>query len=311
LKVPVGPDGRVRTEVRVCGTKTGRNTASTAEYPFNLAPWLRHLLRPTPGTALVACDYAAEEFQIAAALSQDPVMLQAYRSGDPYVAFARHVGALPPDGDKTTHPEIRSKYMRTVLAVSYGMTASGLAPWLQVSEAEAETLLGQHREAFKVFWRWSTETALQAKLTRRIETRWGGWPLLTRPYTSLRTLQNFPMQAGGADILHVAHALCLVRGLPVIGTIHDSIMLEVPLDDLEPITTLAVATLEEASEIVLGTTVRVDVSVIRAPGRYRDERGQAMWTRILRLLRTFSTAPCVEAAWAEELVEAEAEVVGA
>ena len=233
-------------------------------------------------------------------------MLQAYRSGDPYVAFARHVGALPPDGDKTTHPEIRSKYKRTVLAVSYGMTASGLAPWLQVSEAEAETLLAQHREAFKVFWAWSTETALHAKLVRRIETRWGGWPLLTRPYTSLRTLQNYPMQAGGADILHVANALCLVRGLPVIGTIHDSIMLEVPLDDLEPITTLAVTTLEEASQIVLGTTVRVDVTVIRAPDRYRDERGQAMWTRVLRLLRTFSTAPCVETAWAEERVEAEA-----
>jgi hypothetical protein len=83
LKVPVGPDGRVRTEVRVCGAKTGRNTASTAAYPFNLAPWLRHLLRPAPGTALVSCDYAAEEFQIAAALAHDPVMLQAYRSGDP------------------------------------------------------------------------------------------------------------------------------------------------------------------------------------------------------------------------------------
>jgi DNA polymerase I-like protein with 3'-5' exonuclease and polymerase domains len=224
------------------------------------------------------------------------------------VAFARHVGALPPEGDKTTHPDIRAKYKRTVLAASYGMTATGLAPWLQLSEAEAEALLEQHRETFKVFWRWSTETALQAKLVRRIETHWGGWPLLTRPYTSLRTLMNYPMQAGGADILHVANALCLVRGLPVIGTIHDSIMLEVPLDDLAPVTAAAVATLEEASEIVLGATVRVDVSVIRAPARYRDERGQAMWARVLRLLRTFSTAPCVEAAWAEERRGTEATV---
>jgi DNA polymerase-1 len=238
-------------------------------------------------------------------------MLQAYRSGDPYVAFARHVGAIPPTGDKSTHPEVRAKYKRTVLAVSYGMTARGLASWLQVSEAEAEGLLAQHRKAFKVFWRWVTETALRAKLLRRIETRWGGWSLQTRPYTSVRTLQNFPMQAGGADVLHVANALCLVRQLPVIGTIHDSVMLEVPLDDLEPVTTLAVTTLEEASRIVLETPVRVDVSVIRAPARYRDERGQAMWTRVLRLLRTFSPAPCVDAAWAEELVETKAEGVGA
>jgi DNA polymerase I-like protein with 3'-5' exonuclease and polymerase domains len=311
LKVPVGPDGRVRTDVRVCGTKTGRNTASTAEYPFNLAPWLRHLLRPTPGTALVSLDYAAEEFQIAAVLSQDPVMRQAYASGDPYTSFARHVGAMPLDGDKTTHPDVRAKYKRTVLAVSYGMTAAGLAQWLQVSEAKAEVLLDQHRAAFPTFWEWSTSTARRAKLLRRIETRWGGWPLLIRPYTTMGTLMNYSMQAGGSDILHAANALLLVRQLPVIGTIHDSVMLEVPLADLEPVTATAVATLEEASRIVLGATVRVDVSVIRAPARYRDERGQEMWSRVLRLLRTFSQAPCVEAAWAEELVETEAEVVGA
>ena len=306
LKVPVGPDGRVRTEVRVCGAKTGRNTASTAEYPFNLAPWLRHHLRPAPGTALVSCDYAAEEFQIAAVLSRDPVMQQAYRSGDPYVAFARHVGAIPPTGTKTTHPEIRAKYKRTVLGVSYGMTAHGLAPWLQVSEADADALLAQHRTVFRVFWRWVTHLALQAKLQRRIETQWGGWALQIRPYTSLRTLQNYMMQAVGADVLHMANALCLVRQLPVIGTIHDSVLLEVPLDDLEPVTAAAVATLEEASQIVLGTPVRVDVEVIRAPARYRDERGQAMWTRVLRLLRAFSTAPCVQTAWAEEREPAEA-----
>jgi hypothetical protein len=32
---------------------------------------------------------------------------------------------------------------------------------------------------------------------------------------------------------------------------------------------------------------------------------------VLRLLRTFSPAPCVDAAWAEELVETKAEGVGA
>jgi DNA polymerase I len=306
LKVPVGPDGRVRTEVRVCGAKTGRNSFSSVEYPFALPAWLRCLVRPRPGTALVSCDYSAEEFQIAAVLSQDPVMLAAYRSGDPYVAFARHVGAIPPAGDKASHPEVRARYKRTVLAASYGMTAVGLAPWLQVSEAEAEALLRQHRSTFRVFWRWVNRIAYQAKLLRRIETAWGGWALQTRPYTSLRTLQNFPMQASGADVLHMANALCLVRQLPVIGTIHDSVLLEVPLDDLEPVTRLAVSTLEEASQVVLGMSVRVDVEVVKAPARYRDERGQAMWARMLRLLRTFSTAPCVEAAWAEELETTEA-----
>ena len=51
-------------------------------------------------------------------------MKQAYASGDPYLEFAKLAGAVPPDATKKTHPEQRSLYKATVLAVNYGMVQS-------------------------------------------------------------------------------------------------------------------------------------------------------------------------------------------
>ena len=40
-------------------------------------------------------DFSQQEFAIAAALSGDEKMQAAYRSGDPYLSFARQAGAVP------------------------------------------------------------------------------------------------------------------------------------------------------------------------------------------------------------------------
>ena len=69
--------------------------------------WVRGLIRPGPGTALAYVDYEQQEFGIAAALSGDPAMMDAYRSGDPYLAFARQAGAVPAEATKQTHRDVR------------------------------------------------------------------------------------------------------------------------------------------------------------------------------------------------------------
>src|SRR5262249_19197910 len=88
-KLPVGADGRNRCLLSPFGAKTGRNPPSASDFIFALATWLRGLIRPEPGTALAYLDYEQQEFAIAAALSCDRNMMDAYRSGDPYLAFAR------------------------------------------------------------------------------------------------------------------------------------------------------------------------------------------------------------------------------
>src|SRR4051812_27815375 len=87
--LPVGGDGRNRCPLRPFAAKTGRNAPSTSQFIFGPARWLRGLIKPAEGTALAYVDYEQQEFGIAAALSCDAAMQEAYRSGDPYLAFAK------------------------------------------------------------------------------------------------------------------------------------------------------------------------------------------------------------------------------
>ena len=48
-------------------------------------------------------------------------MIAAYRSGDPYLAFAKQAGAVPPGATKQSHSAQRELFKQCVLAVQYGM----------------------------------------------------------------------------------------------------------------------------------------------------------------------------------------------
>ncbi len=54
-------------------------------------------------------------------------MMEAYRTGDPYLAFAKQAGAAPPDATKKTHGPLREKFKSCALGVLYGMGAASLA----------------------------------------------------------------------------------------------------------------------------------------------------------------------------------------
>ena len=96
----VGDDGRNRCLLSPFSARTGRNQPSNSKFIFGPSVWLRGLIRPRPGWGLAYVDWSQQEFGIAAALSGDPAMMEAYRSGDPYLAFAIQAGAVPRDGHK-------------------------------------------------------------------------------------------------------------------------------------------------------------------------------------------------------------------
>ena len=123
----VGTDGRNRCLLSVFATRTGRNAPSNTRYIFGPSVWLRGLIQPPPGHAVVYIDWSAQEIGIAAALSGDPVMLAGYASGDPYIAFAKQAGAVPEDATKESHPAIREQFKACALGVLYGLGALGLA----------------------------------------------------------------------------------------------------------------------------------------------------------------------------------------
>ena len=116
----VGRDGRNRTLLSVFRARTGRNQPSNTKYIFGPSVWLRGLIQPPPGYGLAYIDWSQQEFGIAAALSGDPLMMDAYRSGDPYLAFAKQAGAVPRDATKVTHKAARDQFKACVLAYNTG-----------------------------------------------------------------------------------------------------------------------------------------------------------------------------------------------
>jgi DNA polymerase I len=96
----VGQDGRNRCLLSAFRARTGRNQPNNSQFIFGPAVWLRSLIKPEPGHGIAYVDWSQQEFGIAAALSNDPLMQEAYISGDPYLAFAKQAGAVPEEATK-------------------------------------------------------------------------------------------------------------------------------------------------------------------------------------------------------------------
>ena len=117
----VGHDGRNRTLLSPFRARSGRNQPSNSKFIFGPSVWLRGLIKPPPGHGVAYIDWEQQEFGIAAALSGDENMKAAYRSGDPYLAFAKQADAAPSDATKATHKAVREQFKQCVLAVQFGM----------------------------------------------------------------------------------------------------------------------------------------------------------------------------------------------
>jgi DNA polymerase I-like protein with 3'-5' exonuclease and polymerase domains len=123
----VGTDNRNRCLLSAFRASTSRNQPSNSKFIFGAASWLRGLIRPEERRGLAHHDWSQQEFGIAAALSRDPAMMEAYQSGDPYLAFAKQARAVPESATRATHASVRDQFKACALAVQYGMGADSLA----------------------------------------------------------------------------------------------------------------------------------------------------------------------------------------
>jgi hypothetical protein len=282
--VAAGRDGRNRVMLSPFRARTSRNQPSNTKFIFGPSTWLRGLIKSPSGYGIAYIDWAQQEFGIAAALSRDPMMMEAYRSGDPYLAFAKQAGAAPPDATKATHKAVREQFKQCVLAVQYGMGAEALAQRIGQPPIRARELLRLHRETYRVFWAWSDRLVDYAMLTGRLHTVFG-WCVRVPVLANDRSLRNFPMQANGAEMLRLACCLATERGIEVSAPVHDAVLICAPLDRLEADVAGMQDAMREASRVVLGDLeLGTDVKLIRYPDRYMDERGTVMWERVMKLI---------------------------
>jgi DNA polymerase I len=294
VKLAVGADGRNRTVLWPFKAKTSRTQPGASEWIFSPAVWIRSLIKPAPGMAVAYIDYSSMEFLIAAALSDKhcgPVneMLNMYLSGDPYLAFAKRVGAVPPDASKQSHGAVRDVYKTLLLAVQYGMWVDTLAVRLGVSTFEAHEMLLQHRALFAQYWTWSDDWVAQALNTGVMWTALN-WQCRTGIVEfNERSIRNWPIQATGAEILRVACIMATRHGIELCGPVHDAVLIEAPIDGIEAASDLTREIMRRASRAVLGNhELRTDVTFVRYPDRYMDKRGTAMWNTVTASLLTES-----------------------
>jgi len=295
----VGPDGRNRYGLGCFGSVTGRNQPSTTKAIFGPSKSLRSLIKPGPGKAVAYIDFEQQEFAIAAALSGDENMKDAYVSGDPYLRFAKLAGAVPPEGTKQSHPAARDLYKGTVLSTQYGSTEVGLSRKLNISEAHAKELLRHHRRVFSKFWRWSDKAETQGILGVPLKTIFGWQTTGNRKQGTANTMRvvnpltfrNFPAQANGAEMLRIAVIGLVEAGIQVCAPIHDAVLIEADIEEIDAVVERAREIMGRASRAILnGFEVRTEANIIRYPDRFEDGRGGPIWNLLMETLERVEAA---------------------
>jgi hypothetical protein len=147
----VGNDNRNRTLLSGYRTKTGRNAPGASEFVFGPAKWIRFLIAPLPGSALIHRDYRQQEPRIAAVNSGDMKLLKACESDDVYLGIAKQLGFLHSGMTEAETKAVRTLFKTVVLGIQYGLGARSLAVRTGISLYEAGEILARLKARFRVF----------------------------------------------------------------------------------------------------------------------------------------------------------------
>jgi hypothetical protein len=291
-RLPIGPDGRNRPSLFPFATATGRN--AHAKSPYNAHAGLRSFILFSPNTIGASLDWRTQEIGIAAVESDDAALKAAYTSGDVYHALARLCG-LTNDEDpirwKKQHLDVRNRMKPLQLGINYGMGVPSLARGLDRHPLIASGIIERHRREYPRFWQWRENMVEVAMLDRCIESS-HGWPLRISTSPNIRTLYNFPMQSGGAEMLRLAAWRMCEAGIVPIMLIHDGILLEET--DLERIEHAKEIMLQAGRAVCDGFEIGVDVDqLLKGGARYYDKRPMAkkMWATIMNALKAVGAIP--------------------
>jgi len=289
FKASVGSDDMLRTFYGQFGTQTGRNAPPAKRYTFAMANWLRCTIRPKKGWAVTGIDYKSQEFLLAGMLSKDQNMVDAYRTGDPYLAFAKLAGAVPPDGTKAQYPKIRDLYKAVALGMLYGMGRDALFRRIRASmrgeevlKASTDKIYSDHKTVFSTFWRW-TEFITDTYKYQEYLMLPDGW--LTGPHCdSMTSLRNLPVQGMGGCIMRNASVRAVRAGLSVVSPLHDAIYILHREDDEEPPKKLAECMYDATEELVPGSDIKLDIETHDHDHIWVEDRSKAYYDTVKQYL---------------------------
>ncbi|HKQ85921.1 MAG TPA: DNA polymerase I [Candidatus Acidoferrales bacterium] len=255
---------RLHTRFSQTGTATGRLSSynpNLQNIPIRteLGREIRAAFVAPPGRVLLSADYSQIELRILAHLSEDPILVKAFRAGeDIHARTAAEVFGVGPLAQTREHRRV-AKVIN--FGVIYGLSAFGLAQELGIDQREAAKFIAAYFERYagvKKFLDSQIAETRKAGLTRNIFGRVRPIPEINSPQPALRnfaerTAMNTPMQGAAADLIKLA-MIELDRRLAedfesrMILQVHDELLFEAPEKELPRLKKLVKEVMEGAQK---------------------------------------------------------------
>ncbi len=274
LPLYVSPiDGRVHTTFNQALTATGRLSSSNPNLqniPIRTERGKeirKAFTAQGPDRVILSADYSQIELRIMAHLSCDEHLLEAFRAGeDVHRATAAKIFGIPVS---EVSAEQRRVAKTANFGIMYGISAFGLAQRLHCSRSEAKKIIDDYFLSFPAIRSFIDGAVSFARESLYVETIFGRrryLPDIVSKNATVRSLAernavNAPIQGTSADIIKLA-MISIDRRLREAGLqskmvlqIHDELLFELPLSELEELRSIVVQEMENVVELSVPLTV--------------------------------------------------------
>ncbi|RRR52934.1 DNA polymerase I [Streptococcus suis] len=258
-------DGKIHTRYVQDLTQTGRLSSTDPNLqniPVRLEQGrlIRKAFVPSlEDSVLLASDYSQIELRVLAHISQDQHLIEAFQQGaDIHTSTAMRVFGIEKSEDVTANDRRNAKAVN--FGVVYGISDFGLSNNLGITRKEAKNYIDTYFERFPGIKNYMETIVREARDKGFVETiykRRRELPDINSRNFNVRnfaerTAINSPIQGSAADILKVA-MINLDKALTEAGLstrmllqVHDEIVLEVPMAELETVKAMVKETMESA-----------------------------------------------------------------
>ena len=231
----------------------------------------RAFIAPEAGWKIISADYSQIELRIQAHLTQDPLLLEAFRAGeDIHVATAAELHSVPID--QVTR-DMRNLAKTANFAMMYGVSPFGLAEQTGLSQHDAAEFIHRYFERFQGVEAFQKRLIKEARETGTVMTLLGRKrtipELQSRVYAvrsaGERMAINAPVQGSASDIIKKAmielYDYLVDNGMRsrMLLQVHDELLFESPDDEVDALTACAKEIMENA--LVLTVPLVVDFRV--------------------------------------------------
>ncbi len=194
---------------------------------------------------IISADYSQIELRIVAAVSGDPAMIDAFKSGkDIHTATAARIFNVP-ESEVTKEMRYRAKSVN--FGIIYGQSAFGLAENIGVSRTEAKEIIDAYKKEFANIQQYMNDTIAFCKANGYVQTLMGRKRWLkdidSRNWTvrgfAERNAINSPIQGSAADMIKLAMidiaGKMQKKGLrtKMILQVHDELVFDAHKDEIE------------------------------------------------------------------------------